>query len=164
MLRFGTKPPLSFEKFLQICQESIPESDLAILRRLSISGEYDYAHTANPTLKKWPAFDTSLRNELTRIRAGRKHLDPDKYLRQDKYTETSIAHIAISAYRNPAILEAERMLDEVRWRALDEFSVGHYFDLDFLIIYALKLLILERWETINSADKAALIEDTLQKA
>ena len=35
------------------------------------------------------------------------------------------------------------------------------FDLDFLIVYALKLLILERWEKVNSADKAALLKEVL---
>jgi len=33
-------------------------------------------------------------------------------------------------------------------------SMGHYFDLNFLIIYALKLGILERWARVDSADPA----------
>ena len=44
---------------------------------------------------------------------------------------------------------------------MDELATGHYFDLDFLISYALKLLILERWERINSADKPRLLEEVL---
>jgi hypothetical protein len=54
------------------------------------------------------------------------------------------------------------MLDEARWRMLEELCVGHYFDLDFLIIYALKLLILERWQRIRTADGGRLLEEVLR--
>jgi hypothetical protein len=150
MLRFKTSAPISFERFLQTCARFIPLEDLAVLKEVSISGEYDYTKTSAPALKKWHQFDTALRNELVRIRASRGHQDGENYLRRVKYSEPSITHIAISAYRSPSILEAERMLDEARWRALDEFALGHYFDLDFLILYALKLLILQRWEKITT--------------
>jgi len=40
-------------------------------------------------------------------------------------------------------------------------STGHYFDLDLLITYAYKLLILQRWENIREADKKILLEQSL---
>ncbi|MDP2938667.1 MAG: DUF2764 family protein [Candidatus Omnitrophota bacterium] len=159
-LQFGGKPAFSFQGFLDYCQRLIPESDIQILRKVSISGDYP-RQNIQPTLKNWHDFDTQLRNELVKIRASLKHLDATKYLRQDKFLDSSILHLAINACRNPSILEAEKMLDQERWRALDGFCFGHYFDLDFLIIYALKLLILERWERVNSADKNKVLEETL---
>lgn len=161
MLNFGAKPPLSFEKFIEICQDKIPEDELNIIIELT-KDSYVYAGL-QPTLQKWCAFETALRNELVRIRASRKHIDPVKYIRGDEYysIEPYITHIAMTACRNPSILEAERALDQERWRRLDELVVGHYFDLDFLIVYALKLLILERWERINSADKSLLLKEVL---
>ena len=41
--------------------------------------------------------------------------------------------------------------------------MGHYFDIDFLITYALKLLILERWENMRALDKERALEDLLKK-
>lgn len=67
----------------------------------------------------------------------------------------------MNAHRNPSILEAERMLDGERWCMLDELSLGHYFDIDFLIVYALKILILERWERIRTADSTGKLQEIL---
>ncbi|MEA3305256.1 MAG: DUF2764 family protein [Candidatus Omnitrophota bacterium] len=163
MLHFGMKPPFSFEKFLRICRGIIPGSDIHILETVSRAGEYA-CESAQPQAqpqagdiplaeKRWRTFDTALRNELVKIRAARKGLDPLKYIRRDGYADPSITHIAINVHRNLSILEAERTLDQERWRVLDELATGHYFDIDSLIVYAHKLLILERWESIRGVDK-----------
>jgi hypothetical protein len=60
------------------------------------------------------------------------------------------------------MLEAEKALDLERWQLLEELACGHYFDLDALLIYALKLLILERWAKINLADKEHIMQETLR--
>lgn len=158
MLHFGAKPPFAFERFLEICKDKIQEADIDLLRLAQESYTYD---GSQPTLKKWRAFEIALRNELVKIRASRKHIDSLQYLRGDEYIEPYIAHIAMNAHRTLSILEAEKLLDQERWHALDELAVGHYFDLDSLIVYALKLLILERWQRINSADKPRLLREAL---
>ena len=162
MLHFGMKPPFSFEKFLQICQDVVSDSDVNQIRTASICGEYPQ-QSSQVTLKRWQDFDAALRNELVKIRAARRRVEPLQYLRRSEYVDFSLAHLAINAYRNPSLLEAEGMLDQQRWRFLDELAAGHYFDLDFLIVYALKILILERWERISRADKPRLLEEVLQK-
>ena len=161
-LMFGMKPPISFTKFLSLCKDLIPDDELAVLAGLAASEVVLRAGAQNETLKKWRSFDTMLRNELVEVRASRKKIDPSKYLRPDSYPGSSYAaHIAINAYRKPSILEAERSLDTDRWRELDELLVGHYFDADTLIIYALKLLILEKWDKVYAADKERLLESAL---
>ncbi|OIO79981.1 MAG: hypothetical protein COZ98_03950 [Candidatus Omnitrophica bacterium CG_4_8_14_3_um_filter_43_15] len=147
MLHFGAKPPFTSERFLKMCEGLVSEADTMLLE--------------NPSLLQWQAFDTALRNELVKIRAGRIHKDPLVYLREGASTDTGIAVIAANACRNPSILDAEKYLDEQRWRFLDELLFGHYFDIDFLIIYALKLRILQRWEKIAVANKSILLEEVL---
>lgn len=161
MLHFAMKPPFSFEQFLNICQRAMPESDIDILKKASITGEYS-DQSNQPTLRGWRTFDTALRNELAKIRAARKRFDPLKYLRGDAYADPSVTRIALNAYRNSSILEAERILDQQRWHLLEEKAVGHYFDIDFLIVYAHKLLILQRWEKIYTADKTQRLEEVLK--
>ena len=158
MLHFGGKLPFSFETFLNKCNELIPQKDLEVLKSLRSEG---LSSQKSQTIQKFLEFETLLRNELVRLRAVRKKVAPEKYLRPDGYAGISIYHIAVAAQRNPSPLEAEKILDHARWDFLDELSFGHYFDLDSLIIYALKLLILERWEKINNADKQALLEDLI---
>ncbi|MBL7170724.1 MAG: DUF2764 family protein [Candidatus Omnitrophica bacterium] len=154
MLHFGTKPPFPFDKFCQLCEGLIPDKNIDILKKAS-----------------WLAFDRALRNELVKIRAAHKKLDPLKYLReknlgqstrgQSPFFSPNITNIALHAYRTPSILEAEKFLDQARWRFLDELAIGHYFDIDYLIVYANKLLILERWERINTLDRVKALEKAL---
>lgn len=162
MLRFGMKAPFSFDKFLAGCRRLMPDYDAGILASVVASWE-DPHNAKNPVLKKWYAFDMALRNELVKIRAARKKTDPVRYIRRDGYADPSISHIAINAYRARSILDGEKALDQERWRFLDELSFSHYFDIEALLVYALKLLILEKWDRINSADKRALIEDNTVK-
>ena len=162
MLRFGIRPSFSFKKFLQLCQALISDSDINILKTASISGEYPQ-EMPQPALKRWRDFDTALRNELVKIRAARRGVEPLKYLRRTEHEDFSLFHLGVKAYRAPSVLEAEDMLDQQRWRFLDELAIGHYFDLDLLIVYALKLLILERWGRIRQADKSRLLQEALEK-
>lgn len=160
MLHFGMKPPFSFEKFISICSKFIPEEDAEILNSIPKIQLSLYAGR-QPSLRLWQGFEVALRNELVKIRSTHKRIDPLEFMRQTNYTDFSLVHIAMNAHRNPSILEGEKILDQQRWHFLDGLSFGHYFDLDILIVYALKLLILERWEKINTADKTKVLEETL---
>jgi hypothetical protein len=87
-----------------------------------------------------------------KIRASRKHIDPLKYIRQDGESDIAINHFAINAYRATSMLEAERILDRARWHTLDELTLGRYFEIANLVSFGIKLSILEKWDSINSAD------------
>jgi hypothetical protein len=160
MLHFGNPAPFSFDKFIQLCQDLIPEDDIKIIQ--AAYEDKDYAHkVVQPTLRKWYIFEIALRNELVKIRANKTHRDPLKYIRYTDDIEPIISRIAVNISRAPLIIEAERMLDQARWQMLDDFAIGHYFDLDYLIVYAYQLLILERWDRVRLADKPRLLKETL---
>ncbi len=158
MLHFEAQPPFSFESFLIRCAELISQKDMQTLQGVSL---LEPSSTENYLIRKWIDFDIALRNELVKVRAVYKKVDPAKYLRSEGYASASIYHIAIAAHRNPSVLGGEMFLDRQRWNFLDELAIGHYFDLDFLIVYALKMGILERWKRIHTADKELLLESTL---
>jgi hypothetical protein len=161
MLRFEASPPFSFDRLLEICRGLIDDGDLTVLE--SFKGPGPCNATRPAALAKWFDFDRVLRNELVRIRASRRHADPAPYLRGEGATDAGVAHLAVNAHRATAtsFYDAERLLDEERWRKLEEFGWGHYFDLDALVVYALQLRLLERWEAIRRADKEKLLEETM---
>jgi hypothetical protein len=161
MLHFGLKPLISLEKFMQVCAGLLSDADIQTLSSC-IQEDIHGQKGAQPTIERYQQFDLVLRNELAKVRASRRKLDPGKYLRQDGFTDPSISHFALNAARNPSILEGERILDLERWRFLEELELGHYFDLDFLIIYVFKLMMLEKWERIRTVDKKQLMEQTLR--
>lgn len=160
LLQFGIKPPFSWERFLAMCRDLIPERDWKVLelcgRQTLLEERIDH-----PALKKWVDFEIGLRNELVKIRAVRKKIEPAKYLRRDGYSEIALYHLAIHSHRITSLIESEKFLDQERWRKLDDLSFGHYFDLEFLIIYCLKLRILWRWENFAQADKEAQLARVL---
>jgi len=161
-LNFGAKPPFSLEKFLAVCAELVPEEDLRMIRSAQEQDiERDFNAPGQPTLKSWINFETALRNELVKIRAARRHANAAKYLRGEAAHDASIAHMALAAYRKNSITESEMALDYERWKALEELAIGHYFDIDACIIYALKLAMLERRDRAASADAAKLLEEAL---
>jgi hypothetical protein len=163
MLHFGNPPPFSFQGFLQLCAGNISDDDISVLKTCAADKNYIYK-SAQPTLKKWYAFEIALRNELVKIRAGRRHTDPHRDIRENAYAEPFVTRIAVHATKNPSVIEAERILDQERWQFLEGLMLGHYFDVDCLIIYAKKLLILEKWENIKKADRSRLLEETLSNS
>ncbi|MDP2043671.1 MAG: DUF2764 family protein [Candidatus Omnitrophota bacterium] len=161
MLHFATKPVLSLKGFLNSCAELINQPELALIQQAISTDAYALDASGPGALLKWKEFDSALRNELAKARAIRKKTPVEKFLRPAAQSDMNITHIAQAALRRPSILEAEKYLDLERWKALDEISSGHYFDLDFLLVYALKLVILERWGKINFSDKTGIIEKVL---
>lgn len=160
-LDFGVKPPFSYEQFLDRCRELISEEEMAVIESMR-SNVYTYSGLKNSTLEKWRVFEMMLRNELVKIRALRLKRDPSKYLREDSCPESIYAgHIAASSYRKTSLIESEKALDHERWKYLDELAIGHYFDLDILILYACKLQIMVKWNVITTADAAAITEEVL---
>jgi hypothetical protein len=157
MLSFSAKLPFSLEDFFARCDNLVPRAEIELLRKLAGSQEYLFLSPGPETLKRWISFEVALRNELVRARAGRKRIDPLKFIRREDAPSASISHVAMAAYRSVSILEGEKILDQARWEFLEGLGFEHYFDFDYLLIYALKLKILERWDKIQKADKDQLL-------
>ena len=159
-LQFGGKPPFSFVRFIEMCRGLITDEDLAHLEQC---GGDDFLQKAQllRTLAQCASFETGLRNELVKIRAVRKKIDGQKYLRPDGSDDAALYHTAMNSHRITSLIESERSLDRARWSRFEELSSGHYFDCDALIIYALKLRILLRWDIVDHADKQETLERIL---
>jgi hypothetical protein len=160
MLHFGNPPPFSFERFLFACEGFIGEQEFGTLTRLPsfLESQGPIEHKA---IQKYCAFDVALRNELVKVRAVRKHSDPFVHLREGGYFDLTLVRLAGAVSKNPSLLDAEKQIDRERWNFLEELAAGHYFDFDALVVYGFKLLILERWERIRSADKPRALNETI---
>jgi len=161
MLNFSAKPPFSLESFFNKCRDLLPDKEVEILRLACGQNSYSSDAPGGNSFKQWVNFEITLRNELARARAGRKKTDPLKFLRFPDSPQAWISHVAMASYRSTSILEAERILDQARWNLLEDLSLGHYFDFDYLLIYGLKLKILERWEKIQTADREQLLNSVV---
>ena len=108
-LSFLNKMPFSVDEFFVKCQGLIPESEIKLLDGICCEEACSLEAVPVDTLKKWINFQVALKNELVRVRASRKKIDPLKFIRLPDFPELQISHTALAAYRSNSILEAEKI-------------------------------------------------------
>ena len=150
MLDWNGKLPMTGEEFLLTARRLLAEGDRELVERL-IEGDNDRLETDNAVALSWAGFNRNFRNEIAWFRAHRVHKDPLKSIRGAKEDEPSLRDVVHEASRMPDLLEAEKLLDRTCWQFLDDLAGGHYYDLEFLICYGLKLKILERHHEYKSS-------------
>lgn len=140
---------MSVESFLEDCRRLLTRPDYDLMEEL-LSGEDIEPDSSNSVRNAWVRFNRNFRNELTWYRAGRLNKDPQRYLRGLRFPEPFLAEQIQQASKMSNPLEAQKSLDKAKWRFLDEMESGHYYDLEFLFIYGLRLKILERHQEYHS--------------
>jgi hypothetical protein len=142
MLFFEEAPPFNSRAWLDLCREQVSESDHALLARITF-------HELRPrpgdpsVWQAYSSWETALRNELAVQRAQKLGLNPDPFLRQTRF-HSGLPAIIKEALGAGTPMAVETALDRRRWSCLDELETGTQFDLGRLIVYRLKLLLLER--------------------
>jgi hypothetical protein len=142
LLFFTDVPPFNSQAWLDLCREQVSADDHSLLSRIT----FDKLNSRPGDHAVWQAYsswETALRNELALQRAQRLGLSPEPFLREAPfYTGLSaVVKEALSAGTPKAV---ETTLDKRRWSYLEELETNTQFDLGRLIIYRLKLLLLER--------------------
>jgi hypothetical protein len=142
LLFFTDIPPFNSQAWLELCREQIADDDHALLSRIA----FDALNPRPGDHAVWHAYtswETALRNELARQRSQRLGLNPEPFLREAPfYTDLSAIVKEGLGFGTPKAVETA--LDKRRWSYLEELETGTQFDLGRLIIYRLKLLLLER--------------------
>ena len=150
LVSFDGKMPMSVEAFHEDCRRLLTEKDYALMQRLWVSDENDLSGTGNRVLDAWLFFDRGFRNELAWHRANRLNKDPLKYLRGPRALDPLYAEEVSRISKMEDLWEAEKTLNKMKWRFLEDLAAGHYFDIEFLLIYALRLTMLERFQEYAS--------------
>ncbi|MCF7913892.1 MAG: DUF2764 domain-containing protein [Spirochaetaceae bacterium] len=140
LLQFEDKPPLTLDELYYSCRGNIDADDLALLETVSLEPG---AAQGNELLEKWYTWETSLRNELVKLRSQKIGVESEKYRREGEVIP-GIPETAREAANQDSPLAGEQILNKARWTFLEELEVGHYFDLVKLMLYALKLQLLHR--------------------
>jgi hypothetical protein len=142
MLFFEEAPPFSSAAWLDLCREQISESDHALLTRIAFN-ELRPRPGDPGVWRDYSSWETALRNELAVQRALKLGLSPDSFLRQTRFY-CGLPAVVKEALGAGTPMAVETALDRRRWSRLDELETGTQFDLGRLIVYRLKLLLLER--------------------
>jgi hypothetical protein len=141
LLSYDSERAPSSEDFLAACEPLLSAQHSSLLE--SAGTDLEAEGPSCRTLDLWRSWEITLRNELVRLRA--KKLGREARVRTaDSSGTVEPQAIAGEAFSQESPLQAEDTLNQARWRYLDELESGHYFDIDKILIYLLRLQILER--------------------
>lgn len=135
-LLWGSEQFLSEEEFLADAEKWMNEADYTALIA-TISDKYE-ADEAKGVYSEYLTFEKGLRTELAAYRTASK----------EGY-EYKFVHLPAQLVKDGNPLDIELKLIKYRWDWLEEREFGHYSDLDFFLLYYLKLQLLQRVVTFK---------------
>lgn len=139
---------------------------------------YDYAmKNDNAFLRSWFEFNLNVNNILAAI-ACRKHgFDPKKFvIGQNEVAQairTSNARdfglhgmfdeleVVMRIAEEENLLEREKKIDALKWSWLEENTFFHYFSVEKVLAYVLKMEMIERWKMLSAEKGAKIFRDLL---
>jgi hypothetical protein len=145
-LYFEKEPLVTIQDFLEEGRKWLSSRDYNILERADINETSISACSqragrllSDPqVLKDYKSFENSLRSELVQWREARK---------SNQEYKTRLFPVSLLKEGNP--LQIEKNLMKLRWDFIEEQEPSHHFDLGFLILYYLKLQLLQRLSTFD---------------
>ena len=130
---------------------------------------YEYAmRCKNSFIAGWFTYNVNVNNILVALTARKYKMGIDEVVIGDDEVATALRTSGARDFgltgvveyfedlqrlsENGNLLEREHVLDEMRWKWLDDNSVLNYFSVERLFVFLVKLGIVERWAELN-ADK-----------
>ena len=113
--------------------------------------EEQFRTSEQPVLAAYASFSYSLKNQIKQLRVARKEKSETGRLEQSLSLTPG----------NP--LEEELQLLELQWKKLELLSTGHHADFGALLIYKMKLQVLERYWSFDSRIGYDVFLKTTQK-
>jgi len=130
----------------------------------------------NDLLRQWLAFDQNLKNLLIWLNCNKFGLDPTEevlghspeaeYLRQARPHDLDLRawdipyREALRHYDNPDIALRERIINEMRWRHLEDLLAPYPFGIEQILGHAIKLLLIRRNMTDAETGRQRLAQIT----
>ncbi len=161
MLAFDGILPFSIDEFAADCARLLSEQDN---RQVQLALGLERAIGNNPVLVRWQRFEMALKNEIAWMRAVARHQNPLAVVRGEREFDAGVAHVLALAVKADSPLEAEKMLLRLHWQVLDDLALNKDFSLEWILVYAVKLKILERLTAFKSDEGPKRLEEILQNA
>jgi hypothetical protein len=148
-LEFDKKTILRREDFLAQSRKWLSSHDYELLSKVDLNDFYSRPRELE-VLKEYKDFERVLREEIASTRGVSQ--EPDHKAKE----------ILKSQLLEGSPLDVERKLLRFRWEFIEEKGLDHYFNIEFLVFYFLKLQILERLFTFDK-DKGTAVFDKLSE-
>lgn len=147
VLTFQGKLPFSVAEFLDDAQRLLAPSDARLLSGL-LSGQH--ITTTNSILKQVFEFEQSLSNHIAVYRAQKHNREIQSVTRGEYVANPELIQLVKQSANASDPLEGEKMISQARWQFYDNLMVGEQYTTAFILLYGLKLKIVERYQNIAS--------------
>jgi hypothetical protein len=154
--------PMSSADFVERCRRHLDAAALAIVEGavlLSPPGAPPAAASGSPLLRRYYAWERTVRNELARLRARRLERPAEPWIRP-ALRDGGAVRAAAAVFQSPSPLEAELLLEEERWTFIRTNAGLNAFDLDRIVAYRLELQVLERLARLREEQGQARYSET----
>ena len=165
----GTKPVLTYEKFLSLMENSVGKRDFQLLKNLSLVLPAGNKKTGVAFLDRWAEYERALRSELAKARAEKLNwtLTKDELARFGGNEALDVKKIAREACGIDDPLQAEKFLTKARVAAVMKIRGLSAFNRDALFAYAVALLMQTREENVDTergrSEYKAIYDKILEK-
>jgi len=148
MLRLGETPTVSSEAFLAACADHLTADQLTCLTEVGLLPD---GRPCCAVEAAWQDWETYVRNHLAAGRAARWHRPPDASRHPEADAFPSVQRELDEALGAADPLAREKALDRCRWQRLGDLDVLHDFDFEALVLFRLRLLLVEKWAAWDAA-------------
>lgn len=156
------------------------ESDPGILEIGLLDEYYGYLRqSGNGFIEKWAALELNIRNYLTAkkceefsiskqtqlVGSGEsvERLVEFQTLHKEVQIEWPLASVLDKTLENDNLLKREIAIDQLKWDLIDEMNLFNYFSIEIILGYAIKLLILHRWNRVYLSEETTSFEKICEK-
>ncbi|MFH1310520.1 MAG: DUF2764 family protein [Candidatus Omnitrophota bacterium] len=136
-LKFEEKPPINKTEFISECEKWLSPGHMRNLLTVDVSGQ-EIVRRETPLTLKWKVFDEDLRKIITKARWSKK---TGASFKVPEKIQTVIEQAT------PLLVEMK--FERIRWDFLEGESSKYCFDINWIILYFLKLQILNRIAIFN---------------
>ncbi len=137
-------PPITEERFLELCNRFLGKKARLELERLSLMPSKTPDKSASSLISAWNEGERKLRFALARVRADKMKKSFDFENAEDKSLPIELVKLANAAVEIESPLEAERFLSQYRLDFLETLRPMDTFSEDSVFYYFLKLKLLSR--------------------
>jgi len=157
-LSFTGEPPSSVELFLEDCRSLFAGDDYTLVEGV-LSGNVSDDRGGNAVVRNLVEFNQGFQNDLTHFRAERARKDASDYTRGPRTGSQHYTETIAQAGKMTNLLEAEKLIDQLRWDVWDDIVANSFFRVENVIVYALKLQMLEKYQAVRSNKGTEIFED-----
>ncbi|MBU1894756.1 MAG: DUF2764 family protein, partial [Candidatus Omnitrophica bacterium] len=138
-LKFEEKPPINKTEFISECEKWLSPGHMRNLLTVDVDvfGQ-EIVRRETPLIRKWKVFDEDARRIIAKAREAKK---TGASFKVPEKIQTVINQAT------PLLVEMK--FERIRWDFLEGESSKYFFDMNWLILYFLKLQILNRIAVFN---------------